>query len=1587
MNMSSNSSLSGTADRALNFVTVFIPSPLFILVLAFLVILLLPSGTRAQCPIPDASVTVSVASVCPGDSVVVTTTTTDAYTEYSLLDSATGSALVGPITGTGGGIDFSAVSVSGPVTFQVSGEYSGLALDFDGVDEAVTITGYKGISSSLARTVEAWIKVAPGTFPTNAIISWGENGMSGKKYFIRLDGAKLRLEVADGFIVGSTLLNDGEWHHIAVSHFTGAAVENVSLYVDGILESVSSLDVGPILTGNVEDVRIGRGYGTSCFEGKIDEVRIWSAFKNAGEIAADYTTCLTGSEANLEAYYTFDDRPTSNTLFDQSGNGRNGVLENMETTDWIQGSGICGCSLTLSDQARVELWPEAQERPILNPVQYTCPGEQVTFLVENSQVDLAYRLVRASDDALIDGPLIGDGDTLSFLSEEDTVTTSYRILVEDTLLSGAIEFDGGDDRMLVGGYTGILDGKGRTMEAWIQVPAGWGGDRTIFYWGNNSSLGSKNELRLEEGLLRFEVNGGYKRVEGVLLNDGLPHHVAAVLVNDGSTNVNEVKLYIDGILQSGTTSSFEVVNTANGTEVKIGSADGTRFFKGIIDEVRIWDAARTDAQILEYFNTCLETPHPNLKVYYPLNETDSSVAVDHSGNECTGSFINMTFPDAWVEGISACNRGSACGYALELSHRPIHIITEIAAIVDFWPQYPILCTGDSSEANLAVSGSSELEQYYLWNEHTGTFEDGPVPGGPDTLVFQTGPLDSNTTFSVFAEMNRGPQALHFDGIDDVVNVPGYEGITGTNPRSAEAWIKADSGLLGNFFILGWGRDASGSLWSIRLRDGQLRANVNGGQVTGTSLLNDGAWHHVAVTWENDGTPDIVDAKLYVDGLLETISASSSHSVDTEVDEKVVIGGFSGNYFQGSIDEVRIWDRVLSPGELVANYDSCLSGSEVGLQLYFNFHEEVGMDTVIDHAPFARNGILKDMDPFSDWVSGYPGCANVAIGCSGFTGDSLLIEVFSGLSTTLTGVYPDCPGESLAVEVAPTQTGVAYSLVDTQTDTIVVGPVVGTGAPISFSSPALTTSGTFEVWGDSPGIPRALEFDGINDFVEIAGYNGVPGPQSRTIEAWIKVPSGATPEAAFISWGVDLPGEKFFVRLEGGKLRCEVGLGYIVGSTLLNDGNWHHLAVTLSDDGSMDIIEAQLYVDGILEAPSTSSSRLLNTSADNSVRIGSDTEGNYFAGQLDEVRIWNLVRTTAEILETKDSCLNGVEPGLEAYYRMQEPAGSDTLVDYSANLREGLLTNMDTLSAWVEGAPGCAKCREIVAFPVEMIEDNPDIFIRDTLACGEGTTEILIPNSSTDLLYILQNNTTGTPVDSSIGNGDTLAITSGLVSGITEYSVIVKSMSVYGTCLREMSPLMSVGPMTSFSVSYNGVPICAGDSIEILLEGSQLGMEYFLVREPENSLEDGPFVGTGDSIIFNTASIDSIVAFHVLAVRQGESLAGYALKFDGVDDQIKVNGWDGITGGASRTLEAWIQTEPGLTGDQAVVKWGSLLGEASGTRFAFRLENGLIRAEVNEGFIVGSTLVNDGISHHIAVVISDDGSPDISEAVFVCGWSS
>lgn len=178
----------------------------------------------------------------------------------------------------------------------------------------------------------------------------------------------------------------------------------------------------------------------------------------------------------------------------------------------------------------------------------------------------------------------------------------------------------------------------------------------------------------------------------------------------------------------------------------------------------------------------------------------------------------------------------------------------------------------------------------------------------------------------------------------------------------------------------------------------------------------------------------------------------------------------------------------------------------------------------------------------------------------------------------------------------------------------------------------------------PAALKALYFDGFDDYFD-AGE--ITLTNSFTIEAWAKRDWIGTPDC-IVSLGTS---NLIFGFQADNSFTLAFSGTALVTTNSYTDTEWHHWAGTYDTNGRVRMI----YVDGKPVATNTASADLSITGR---LRIGNAVAGGWpFDGEIDEVRIWKVARTSDEIRQNHTRTLSGSESNLVAYYRFDGETGS------------------------------------------------------------------------------------------------------------------------------------------------------------------------------------------------------------------------------------------------------------------------------------------------------------------------------------------
>ncbi|HVZ87879.1 MAG TPA: LamG domain-containing protein [Polyangia bacterium] len=197
--------------------------------------------------------------------------------------------------------------------------------------------------------------------------------------------------------------------------------------------------------------------------------------------------------------------------------------------------------------------------------------------------------------------------------------------------------------------------------------------------------------------------------------------------------------------------------------------------------------------------------------------------------------------------------------------------------------------------------------------------------------------------------------------------------------------------------------------------------------------------------------------------------------------------------------------------------------------------------------------------------------------------------------------------------------------------------------------------------DAGSAGYALSFDGVEDYATAADGQFSSADGDQTIEMWIEYPSvSSTAEVDVFVARLDFA-SGLEVGFHAGALavwRVYVDRVLAQAPVLPSTNTWHHVAYTLESGMST------LYVDG---AAVDSENSPTDGRTPTSVWLGTlDGTSQFYNGLLDEVRVWNVARTGAEVMADMLHTAPGAVPGLVAYWTFDDIASGGRALDASGN---------------------------------------------------------------------------------------------------------------------------------------------------------------------------------------------------------------------------------------------------------------------------------------------------------------------------------
>ena len=568
--------------------------------------------------------------------------------------------------------------------------------------------------------------------------------------------------------------------------------------------------------------------------------------------------------------------------------------------------------------------------------------------------------------------------------------------------ANGVRFDGVQTRIRVPANSAFELSGPLTAEAWVKFRAGGTDDMqravcngfqgfSLGLWRSGSTCRFFGEVRIGGGNV-WAIGSEY-------YNEEEWHHIACTY--DGSA----LKLYVDGV-EKAETPAVGPVETNTGLLAIGARPDTYGFFSGDIDEVRVWNVARDEADLQAKKNVGLQGNEAGLVGYWRLDGTGEAV-VDRTSLCNDGTLGMMYGPDA-ADPVRIASTApvvpvgsgvlDVAGNALDGEYSGTYPTGDGAEGGDFVSLFTFTDDPPKIAAMAPAPDAQETaeptEVVVTFNEevdastvHAGNFRlersggDGNFWEGNEVLVrpvsvtrstATTATLDltgvslPDDTYRLVAYSDGAGQTLYFSGADDFVGLGDtYNGVT--VPFTFSTWVwRSSEDIKHTLFASDCSATLYEGFWIEIAATGEVRVNYGDGTgngdanrrtKTGAGTIPKGVWTHVAVVVRGPA-----DMSLYLDGADSGGSYSGSGGAMAHSAAPARMGSRIGpwetTYSTVSLDELRIWNCERTQGQIQVDMHRRISARATDLVGYYSFDEGSG-DKAYDLTLNAYDGTLDN----------------------------------------------------------------------------------------------------------------------------------------------------------------------------------------------------------------------------------------------------------------------------------------------------------------------------------------------------------------------------------------------------------------------------------------------------------------------------------------------------------------------------------------------------------------------------------------------------------------------------------------------------
>lgn len=713
----------------------------------------------------------------------------------------------------------------------------------------------------------------------------------------------------------------------------------------------------------------------------------------------------------------------------------------------------------------------------------------------------------------------------------------------------------------------------------------------------------------------------------------------------------------------------------------------------------------------------------------------------------------------------------------------------------------------SQSASMAAVPASGLVAAYGFDEASGTSAADASGTG------NTGTLGSGVTRTTSGKFGS---ALVFSG--NYVTVPNASSLSLTTGMTLEAWVYPTTS--GGYATAVMKEQAGEYLYVLYgsapgAPSGQINVGANGSgerAVDGASALPLNTWSHLATTF--DGSTQ----RLYVNGA-QVAAKAVTGSIATSTGA-LRIGGNAvwGEYFRGRIDEVRIYSRALSAGEIQTDMTTAIGGAPTG---------DTTAPTVTITAPSSNGTYTTSTSPVTlsgsaadnvgvtqvTWANNRGG-SGTATGTTSWSASGIAVQ--SG-TNVITVTARDAANNAATATLTVTMS-VAQG----------PGPVAAYGFNEASGTTTADASGSANTGTLGTGVTRttagkfgsSLVFNG-SSYVTVPNAASLNLTAAMTLEAWV-YPTASGPYATTLM--KEQPGDYVYAlygsapsnpSAEINVSTAHSGERVTTGPSALPLNAWSHLASTF--DGST----LRVYVNGAQVASKPFSGPIATSTG--ALRIGGNAVwGEYFRGSIDEVRIYNRALSAGEITTDMNTAVGGTTPPTDTTVPMISITSPTSSATYATSTTPVTLSGSaaDNVAvaqvAWTNSAGGSGTATGTTSWSAPSIALQPGSNIVTVTARDAAN------NTATATLMVTYTATAPTPTKLTITTQPSASATSGVAfaqqpviqlrdasnsavskSGVVVTAVVASGGGMIGGTTTATTNASGVATFTNLSITGSG----------------------------------------------------------------------------------------------------------------------------------------------------------------------------------------